>query len=62
MKSLLIAALVAVTLSGCVIVPARPAYYHYRAPVLFTDGASRAGPSEDAACEKDEPATRNHTH
>ncbi|GAB7546986.1 hypothetical protein CS8_066760 [Cupriavidus sp. 8B] len=34
MKSLLIAALVAVTLSGCVIVPARPAYYHYRAPVF----------------------------
>ncbi|MCY0858331.1 hypothetical protein [Cupriavidus sp. D39] len=34
MKSLLIAALVAVTLSGCVIVPARPAYYHSRAPVF----------------------------
>jgi hypothetical protein len=28
MKTLLILALVAATLSGCVVVPERPAYYH----------------------------------
>ncbi|WP_441623973.1 MULTISPECIES: lipoprotein [unclassified Cupriavidus] len=32
MKRVLIAALLAASLAGCVVVPARPAYYH-RAPV-----------------------------